>query len=152
MELHERMEQWESELLTDATKAIERAHLTHYERTGPDSIEERLRRLYDVTMESVRRRHVQSILKHAETVAAERFASGFDLGEVQTAFNVLEEAIWVRVQKELPPIEQADALGMISTVLGAGKDKLAQTYVSLACATKTPSLDIDALYGGKARP
>jgi hypothetical protein len=129
---------------------VARAHLTHYERTGVVPTEERLRVLYEITVECVRRRFVQPILRHAEAVATERFHAGFDLGEIQTAFNVLEEAIWTQVQHEIPPEEQAEALGMISTVLGAGKDKLAQTYVTLACHAKVPALDVGALYGGKS--
>lgn len=42
----------------------------------------------------------------------------------------------------------AEALGSISTVLGAGKDMRARTYVSLAAQAKVPSLDLKALFAG----
>ena len=88
------------------------------------------------------------MIAHAETIARERFEAGFDLSEVQTAFNVLEEAIWVRVLKNLPPNELAEALGLISTVLGGGKDALARSYVTLASKTKSPSLNLQSLFAG----
>ena len=79
-----------------------------------------------------------------------RYTAGFDLWEVQTAFNVLEEAIWVRVFKSVPPDALAEALGLVSTVLGAGKDTLARKYVSLASKTKAPSLNLQSLFSGGA--
>lgn len=85
---------------------------------------------------------------HAKTIAAERFEAGFDLWEVQTAFNVLEETIWRRILQELPLTEFAEALSLASTVLGAGKDTLARTYVTLASKTHAPTLNIQSLFAG----
>jgi len=36
----------------------------------------------------------------------------------------------------------------VGTVLGTGKDNLAQQYVSPATQTRTPSLDLKALFSG----
>jgi hypothetical protein len=88
------------------------------------------------------------MIAHAQTIARERFASGFDLSEVQTAFNVLEEAIWRRILEGLPPVDYGEALGLVSTLLGAGKDALARTYVTLASKTKAPSLQLQHLFAG----
>ena len=38
--------------------------------------------------------------------------------------------------------------GDVGTVLGAGKDALARKYVSLATQTRTPSLNLQALFSG----
>jgi hypothetical protein len=67
---------------------------------------------------------------------------------VQTAFNVLEEVLWLRILKQFPPAEQGEALGLVGTVLGAGKDALARKYVSMATRTRTPSLNLQALFSG----
>jgi hypothetical protein len=40
----------------------------------------------------------------------------------------------------------AEAAGLLTTVLGAGKDALARTYVSLASEQHVPSLDLGALF------
>jgi hypothetical protein len=88
------------------------------------------------------------MIAHAEGIARERFEAGFDLWEVQTAFNVLEEAIWVRILKELAPTDFAEALGIISTVLGVGKDTLARRYVSLASRSRVPTLNLQSLFTG----
>lgn len=67
---------------------------------------------------------------------------------MQTAINVLEEAIWRTVLAELPPEAQGAALGIVGTILGAAKDRLACTYVSLASKAPTPTLDLAELFQG----
>jgi len=47
-----------------------------------------------------------------------------------------------------PPDELAEAVGLLSTILGFGKDALARTYVSLASHRRVPSLDLSALFSG----
>lgn len=111
---------------------------------------QRLRDLYILTMRAVGDRKLGPIVAHAETIAQERYAQGFDLWEGQTAFNVLEEAIWNRIIKELPPTSYAEALGLVSTVLGAGKDSLARASVSLASKTKAPTLNLRSMFSGAA--
>jgi len=69
------------------------------------------------------------VITYAGKLADKRFEAGYDLGEVQTAFNALEEASWQRALADLDPSELADALGLVGTLLGAGKDALARRYV-----------------------
>ena len=78
----------------------------------------------------------------------ERFSSGYDLSEVQSAFNALEEATWTSVFRALDASAFAEAIRLISTVLGAGKDALARRYVSLATDHRVTSLDVRSLFGG----
>jgi len=86
---------------------------------------------------------------HGRSRREERFGSGYDLSEVQAAFSALEAAIWARVLLLLPPDRFARMLGLVTTVLGAGRDALAQN-VSLATDDRAPSLDLRALFGGAA--
>ncbi len=67
---------------------------------------------------------------------------------MQTAFNVLEEAMWRTVVAATPPDQLAEAVGLLSTVLGAGKDALAAAYVSLATQHHVGSLDLTAMFQG----
>jgi hypothetical protein len=48
-----------------------------------------------------------------------------------------------------PPAELAEAIGLLSTILGYGKETLARRYVSLASARHVPTLDLSA-YCGRA--
>jgi hypothetical protein len=148
MDLHQFLHDRTNDILAEASTAMARSHVKHYEEAGSEHTHQRLKALLVLTVRAVRERNLGPMVAHADTIARERFNSGFDLWEVQTAFNVLEEAIWVRLIRELPPVELPEALGLISTILGVGKDTLARRYVSLAAKTKVPSLNLQSLFTG----
>lgn len=134
------------EMILDAQRGIWRAHLAHYERDGEAQVRERVRALYACAAQAIQDRHLAPVTEYVRKLAESRFASGFGLGEVQTAINTIEEVLWNRILAELPLSEQAHALGLVSTVLGAAKDTLGRTYVSLASEAKVPSLNLEALF------
>ena len=107
-----------------------RCRLTRYEAAGAEETRRRLARLYALLLDAVRERDLEPVLAYAREIARQRFAEGFDLQEVQSAINVLEEAVWRRVVKEIPPDGLAEALGLVSTVLGVCKDTMASSYVA----------------------
>ena len=137
------------EAIVDAAEAaLERAHTRHYDEAGTAETRRRLETLFDHVLGAVRARDLEAVVEYAQTVAADRFEAGYDLSEVQTAFNALEEAIWRGIFAELEPADYAEALGLVSTILGAAKDALARRYVSLATDAHAPALDLRALFAG----
>ncbi|MBZ0270033.1 hypothetical protein K8I85_17920 [bacterium] len=137
-----------NEIVADAALALKRSHLEHYEAAGDEIGHARLRQLQVALVEGLVEQNGRQLAEFAESVARERFHAGFDLREVQTAFNVLEEALWRTLTKNLAPEDLGEALAQVSTLLGMGKDTLARTYVALACKTRAPSLDCEALFRG----
>ena len=137
-----------SSILGAADTALLRAHARHYESAGESEVQRRLEALFDQLLRALDERDVTGMLTYAEQVAEERFNAGYDLSEVQTAFNALEEATWARAMSELESTELAETLGLVSTILGTGKDALARRYVSLATRAHVPSLDLRALFTG----
>lgn len=150
MDLIELLEREEEQIVAEAAEALTRSNLIRYQEAGAATRHERLAALFRFTLQSIRARNLVPVIDHMTRVAEERFHAGFAIREVQVAINVLEEAIWNHVVREVPPAELAEALGLTTTVLGAAKDALATTYVSLASETKAPALDLSALFGGKA--
>jgi hypothetical protein len=148
MNLYLYLQDHTNDILAEAGEGVERAHLKHYEQAGKERVHRRLRALFVLCMRGVKERNLGPMVAHADEIARERFNAGFDLWEVQTAFNVLEETIWKRILKDLPPVEYAEALGLVSTVLGTGKDTLARRYVSLASKSRVPSLNMQSLFTG----
>lgn len=140
--------QHETEILDEAYAALERAHSRHYEEAGETVTRQRLLDLCRLVVAAIRERDLAEMSIYAEKVARERFEDGYDVSEVQAAFNVLEQAMWRRVVDATAPAELAEAVGLLSTVLGFGKDTLARTYVSLASRRHVPSLDLSALFAG----
>jgi hypothetical protein len=148
MSLKKILEEGRLDMLEEAVESVRRSRLESYEKAGLELTRKRLGTLLDLVIEAVLERNLATILAHANAVATERFEAGVDLSEVQTAFNVLEEVIWMRILKKLPAAKQAEALGLVGTVLGSAKDALARRYVSMATQTHTPSLNLKALFLG----
>ncbi len=87
----------EREAIVDAAEAaLARMRARHYESAGASEARQRLEALYDHLLDALRSRDLGPIVAHAEHVAQERFSAGYDLSEVQAAFNTLEEATWSR--------------------------------------------------------
>jgi hypothetical protein len=135
-------------IIDAALAALARRRLTHYERLGLEASKRKLRDLFDRVVEGAQTRNLGPVLAYAEQVGNERYESGFEFVEVRSAFNLLEEAIWHAILEDCPAAEQGTALGMVATVLGAAKDKLASTYLSRATETHVPTLDLAALFRG----
>lgn len=140
--------QQRAEVLDDALAALGRSHLVHYEQSGEEVTRERLDELFDLVVGALRSRQLGPVSRYCEELAQQRFEAGFGISEVQTAFNVLEEAMWRRVVVGVQPSDLAEAIGLLSTILGFGKDVLARRYVSLASQRHVPSLDLSALFAG----
>jgi hypothetical protein len=136
------------EILAAAEGALARLEVRHYQSAGEEEVRRRLGLLFDHLLDSLADRDLAPIVTYAESVAEERFNAGYDLSEVQAGFNALEESIWTRTIASLEPGRLAQTLGLVSTVLGCGKDALARKYVSLATRTHVPSLDLRALFSG----
>ena len=138
----------ETAILSESVEGLTRCRLTGYEAAGIEEARRRFQRLFALLLDSVRERDLEPVLAYAHEIAGQRFSEGVDLQEVQSAINILEEAIWRRVVKEIPPDGLAEALGLVSTVLGVCKDALASTYVALATKRHAASLDMTALFRG----
>lgn len=139
-------------ILEAASIEVARRRLPHYEAVGTGEVSQRLATLFDVVVGAAAERHLDPAIVHAETMARERQQSGHDLSEVQRAINALEEQLWHAVIEDAPADEQGHALGVVSTILGAIKDRLACDYVSRAASTPTYTLRIDELFRGTAGP
>jgi hypothetical protein len=138
----------ESEILDEALATLQAMHVTHYESAGDMFTRQRLDDLYRLVVTAIHDRDVSAVTAYAEAIAEERFHAGFDITEVQTAFNTLETATWRRVVAGEPAVDLAESIGLLSTVFGVAKDALARTYVSLATRHHVTSLDLSAMFDG----
>ncbi len=137
-------------ILDRAGTEVASRRLPHYEAAGTDEVGHRLASLFDVVVVCAADKHLDPALARADTIAAERQQSGHDLSELQRAINALEEQLWQAVIDDAPPDAQGYALGVVSTILGALKDRLACAYVSRAASKPTRTIRIDELFKGSA--
>jgi hypothetical protein len=133
--LRERADALVSEALTMMTEA----RLEHYAAAGLPTVRQRLATLLDVALSCLEAGEADQIIAYMSRVGRERFSAGYDLLEVQTSANVMEEALWRRIPSLVPLEDVPRALGLVSSLFSAGKDALARTYVSLASGAKAPA-------------
>jgi hypothetical protein len=145
MKIPELLRTQHTEIVEEASKALKRAHLRGYEGVGEDTPRLRLQALCNRLTRCVETRQSVPLIRYVEETARKRFHSGVELFEVQTAMNALEEAIWNTMRRRMTPPEFVEAVGLLSSILGLGKDALARTYVSLASTRHAPTLDMRRL-------
>lgn len=138
----------QTEIINEAFELLQRSHLKHYDSSRADENWQRLAKLFDLTVNGIQSKSLVEMTTYSEKVAKERFGSGFDLHEVHTAYNVIEEVMWKKIINDIEPIQLAEALGLISTILGTGKESLALAYVGLASKQKAKSLNLTQLFKG----
>ena len=148
MNFTECLHQNQTEIIRAAFDSLLRSNLKHYSISSANENWLRIEKLFDLTVKSIKEKSLVDITEYSEKIATERFESGFDLHEVHTAYNVLEEEIWKIVLTNLPQEEIGNALGLVSTILGTGKETLALTYLALTGKSKTKSLDLSELFKG----
>lgn len=148
MELVTTLNSARSGIVAEALALVERSHVHHYETAGAAFTRSALDDLFQLVERAIERRDLNEVIRFAEELAEHRFAAGFDISEVQTAFNALETATWRRVVASEAPADLPEAIGLVSTVFGGAKDALARRYVSLASQKHVPSLDLSALFQG----
>ena len=148
MKLHEILINNQTDIINEAFTSLQRSHLKHYDTSRADDNWQRLAKLFDLTLNGIKTRSLIDMVTYSEKIAKERYESGFNLHEVHTAYNVLEESIWKVIVKEVDSTELAESLGLIGTVLGTGKEALAIAYVSLASKQKVKSLNLTQLFKG----
>ncbi len=91
-----------------------------------------VRQLFGLVVQCVHQGHAEPVIAVSRQVAVDRFGAGLDIAETGRAFNVLEEVLWREVAGALAGEQRMAALGLVHSILGAGKDALVRTYVALA--------------------
>ncbi len=148
MNLSDYLDQNQKDIIRTAFEGLMRSNLKHYSSSNANENWLRIEKLFDLTMKSIKNKSLVEMIEYSEKIAAERFNMGFDLHEVHTAYNVLEETLWKEILNNMELKEIGKALGLVSTILGAGKETLALTYLSLTGKVKPKSLDLSELFKG----
>jgi methylmalonyl-CoA decarboxylase len=149
-------------VVDDAVAALERHHQTHHQThhqaSTPEERRRYLRDLFGLVVQCAHEGHAEPIIASSQQIAADRAAAGFDIAETQGTFNVLEEVLWRHIANAFAGDQRIEALRVVNTFLGAGKDALARTYVALASRGRSqlgeqpavPRGGGDAVTGGAA--
>ena len=71
---------------------------------------------------------LEEIKEFMDKITGERYELGFELYEVQTAINILEESLWKNIQKYIDDDKQIAAMKQVTDILTKAKEKLAEEY------------------------
>ncbi len=126
---------FEQPVLDTACAALAQRQQPHYTEEGG---REKLRALFGRLVVSIDTADAGVMSAYVEAIARQRLASGFEIAEVQIAFNVLEEAVWAEALRALEGEEQARAIRAVSRSLDAGRDALARSLRGLRPAPLRP--------------
>jgi hypothetical protein len=118
-------------ILLDSTENLVRAHLEHYEKHSPEKLRYRLSKLYHAMVKSIEANECDEIVTFMKTVSDERYESGYEIYEVLTAINLLEETMWKEVSKYVDKNMQIAALKQVTCILSKAKESLADEYAIL---------------------
>ena len=135
-------------IVASAGDALARRGLAHYEAAGTDVARERLAALFDLVVRCCRDHRIEPAVAYGRDLAQQRQAADHTLAEVQTAINTLEESVWHAIVAEVPGDALGYALGLVSTVLGTVKDRLACAYVAQVASRPPVTLRLDHLFEG----
>ena len=91
---------------------------TSDEASSPEMRRRHLRDLFQLVVKCLHDGVVEPIIASSQQLAADRFAAGFDISEVQGEFNVLEEVLWREVAATLAGDQRIEALELLNATLG----------------------------------
>jgi methylmalonyl-CoA decarboxylase len=100
--------------------------------SSPAERRQDMEHLFELIQRCVHEGHCEPIIGPSQQMAADHFAAGIEIAEVQTAFTVLEDVLWRHLADAVSGDQRLDTLRLVNVILGAGRDALARTYVSLA--------------------
>ena len=121
----------EDRVIDEGVAALERSDLADGRSPGGDKRRD-VRQLFRLVVRCMRAGRAEPVIRPCEQIAAHAYAAGMDLAELLGPFNVLAEVLWRHLAGVLAGDELVPALGLLNTIVGAGKDAMARTYVSLA--------------------
>lgn len=133
-------------IVVAAAAVVDAAGLPHYMSLDPQGVKLRLRELAEAMLKSVETGEPVHFASHAQSIAHDRFLAGVHIEELLTTFNALETALWENVVKVAPTEDVVADLGLIGSIIGAGKDQVASSYVEMATQRHTHGLDMSHLH------
>jgi methylmalonyl-CoA decarboxylase len=119
-------------VVDEAVASLERRDQAHRRAASAADRRRYVQDLFGMVVQCVREGGTEPIIASSRQAAADRFAAGFDIAEIQGEFSVLEEVLWRKVVDALAGDQRIEAQRLVSTILGAGRDAVARAYVILA--------------------
>ncbi|HAX49253.1 MAG TPA: hypothetical protein PK605_08130 [Ignavibacteria bacterium] len=121
------------ELITkEATNSLIRVQLPHYSKFRLEEIQVKYSNLLLALTKCVETQNCNDMIGYMDLISDERFASGFEVEEIQIALNIFEEALWKNIRKYVDPKDHYASKKMVTTIVDKAKEELLNEYVTLS--------------------
>ena len=87
----------QDQVVGEVVASLERRDQAHHDASSPEQRRHDVQHLFELVLRCVHEGCTESIITPSQQIAADRFAAGVDLAEVQGTFNILEEVLWHHV-------------------------------------------------------
>ncbi len=138
MEISEVLAGAQDRVVSEVVASLQRRDQARHDASSPEQRRCDVRHLFELVLRCAHEGSAEPIITPSQQIAADRFAAGADLAEVQEVFNSLAEVLWRQVAGAFAGDQRVEALKLVNAVLGTGKDTLARTYVTLASRAGSP--------------
>lgn len=119
-------------ILLDALDSLSKIHLIHYDNLKPQLIRFRLSKLLEALVKCVESSSMDEMTNFISKISDERYELGFELYEVQTVINILEESLWKKIQIFIDEDKQISAMKQVSDILSQAKERLVNEYANIS--------------------
>jgi len=91
--------------------------------SSPAERRQDMEHLFELIQRCVHEGHCEPIIGPSQQMAADHFAAGIEIAEVQTAFTVLEDVLWRHLADAVSGDQRLDTLRLVNVILGAGRTR-----------------------------
>ena len=107
---------------------LRRSGADHYRKMDEAVLQNRAQSLVKTFIRSARETPGEFI-DYIQSITEDRISEGIPLQEIQIALQILEQKAWQLIVGHVPDADQVRCLSLISRIIGAAKDNLAQVYL-----------------------
>ncbi|HMQ78969.1 MAG TPA: hypothetical protein PKE39_13980 [Ignavibacteria bacterium] len=119
-------------ILQESTNALMRVQLPHYSKFRLEEIQKKYSNLLQALAKCIETQKCDDMIGYMDLISDERFASGFEVEEIQIALNIFEEALWKNIKKYVDPKIHYTSKKMVTTIIDKAKEELLNEYVTLS--------------------
>jgi hypothetical protein len=119
-------------ILQESTNSLMRVQLPHYSKFRLEEIHKKYSNLLLALTKCIETQTCDDMIGYMDLISDERFASGFEVEEIQIALNIFEEALWKNIRKYVDPQVHYASKKMVTTIIDKAKEELLNEYVTLS--------------------
>ncbi len=116
-------------IIIKITRELKNSGSEHFGKMDSKEIKERVQKLYQSLMDAVIEKNFMVFIDYVEDLTLKRIEEGFGLKEIQLSLTSLEKNVWKIIVDESSINDVIKYLGIITNIIGEGKDHIARIFL-----------------------